>query len=173
MREHAIYDILETSTPCPYVIQSFLRTPEANFRPHLSGGTLDGRLRRSQNREVNTVTTVLRTEDRRLAERWTAELSAAVAWLESLDLAHGDLRPTNVLVDADDHLKLTDFGSAKPIGSVSYVRQCSPLGAPATRIATWGFWHLRAREGAVCDRVNGILYHPRFRAVWQSRAKPG
>lgn len=120
LREHAIYDILETSTPCPYVIQSFLRTPEANFLPYLSGGNLDGRLRRNQTREGNTVTAVLRREDRRLAERWTAELSAAVAWLESLNLAHGDLRPTNVLVDADDHLKLTDFGSAKPIGSVSY-----------------------------------------------------
>ena len=42
---------------------------------------------------------VLRVEDRRLVERWAAELSAAVAWLESLGLVHADLRPPNILFD--------------------------------------------------------------------------
>jgi serine/threonine protein kinase len=44
------------------------------------------------------------------------ELADAVACLESLGYAHGDINPRNVLVDDDDHLKLIDFDHACKIG---------------------------------------------------------
>ncbi|RSL73447.1 hypothetical protein CEP53_000717 [Fusarium sp. AF-6] len=52
-------------------------------------------------------------------ERWAAELSGAVAWLESLGLVHGDLRPENLLLDAGDHLKFADFDCVDKIGNDS------------------------------------------------------
>ena len=119
-RENAIYNVFETQSPCPYVMQSFLRNSEANFLPYLPGGTLENRLQHNQRRENGTVIEVLKIEDRRLIERWTAELCAAVTWLESLDLVHGDLRPANILIDAEDHFKLTDFDCTERIGTMSY-----------------------------------------------------
>lgn len=120
-RENKIYDELESRPPlCPHIIQSFLRNPEANFLPYLPGGTLENRLQRNQRQEEGINVEVVKIEDRHLIERWTAELCAAVAWLESLELIHGDLRPTNILIDAEDHFKLIDFDSTESIGTESY-----------------------------------------------------
>ena len=47
------------------------------------------------------------------------ELCWAAAWLEHLGYVHGDLRPNNLLLDGDDHLKLTDFDCAQKIGAPS------------------------------------------------------
>ena len=47
------------------------------------------------------------------------DLCGAVAWLESLGLVHGDLRPDNLLLDKGDHLKLVDFDCAEEIGTES------------------------------------------------------
>jgi serine/threonine protein kinase len=33
------------------------------------------------------------------------------AWLESRQYTHGDIRLSNLLLDSEDHLKLTNFGS--------------------------------------------------------------
>lgn len=46
-----------------------------------------------------------------------SELAQAVAFLESLNLAHGDLRPENILLDRN-RLKLSDFDCTAEIGSV-------------------------------------------------------
>ncbi|KAH9210563.1 hypothetical protein DL95DRAFT_393318 [Leptodontidium sp. 2 PMI_412] len=44
-------------------------------------------------------------------------LAEGVAWLESLGLAHGDLKPENVLVDGQDRAKIGDFDCTDFIGS--------------------------------------------------------
>ena len=44
------------------------------------------------------------------------DLAQAVAFLESLNLAHGDLRPENILLDGN-RLKLSDFDCTDEIGS--------------------------------------------------------
>lgn len=44
------------------------------------------------------------------------DLTQAVAFLESLNLAHGDLRPENILLDRD-FLKLSDFDRTAEIGA--------------------------------------------------------
>lgn len=118
--ENNIYDDLEKHEPCPHVIQSFLRLPNANFMPFLSGGSLQKRLESNQHlNDRHYFLSVLRLEPRSTVERWVAELSGAVAWLESLGLVHGDLRPENLLLDAGDHLKLVDFDCVDKIGSHS------------------------------------------------------
>lgn len=51
-----------------------------------------------------------------LRKAWLNDLAQAVAFLESLNLAHGDLRPDNILIDGDQ-LKLSDFDCTAQIGT--------------------------------------------------------
>lgn len=48
--------------------------------------------------------------------RWITQLASALAWIEGLGLVHGDLRPANILVTADDDIRLADFDASVPIG---------------------------------------------------------
>lgn len=120
VQENNIYDELEKHSPSPHEIQSFLRLPNANFMPFLSGGSLQQRLEANQHLDDrHNFVSVLKLEPMETVERWAAELSGAVAWLESLGLVHGDLRPENLLLDAEDHLKLVDFDCVDKIGKKS------------------------------------------------------
>ena len=51
-----------------------------------------------------------------LRKEWMNDLAQAVAFLESLNLAHGDLRPENVLLNRN-RLKLSDFDCTAEIGT--------------------------------------------------------
>jgi serine/threonine protein kinase len=51
-----------------------------------------------------------------LRKEWMNDITQAVAFLESLNLAHGDLRPENILLDRD-RLKLSDFDCTAEIGT--------------------------------------------------------
>lgn len=44
---------------------------------------------------------------------YAAEMVEMLAYLKELNIAHRDLKPDNILVNEDYHLKLTDFGTAK------------------------------------------------------------
>lgn len=48
--------------------------------------------------------------------RWILELTKALAWLETLGIVHGGLRPDNVLLDQQEHIKLCNFDNAVSVG---------------------------------------------------------
>ncbi|KAL4884143.1 hypothetical protein BJY04DRAFT_182950 [Aspergillus karnatakaensis] len=62
------------------------------------------------------VTKVEKLEPLPLRKQWMNDLAQAVAFLESLNLAHGDLRPENILLGRD-RLKLSDFDSTAEVGA--------------------------------------------------------
>jgi serine/threonine protein kinase len=99
--EQTIFDLLDR-TPCPHIVQTFLRCPDITFMESLKNGTLYERMSM-----VNTSRPIL---------QWMQQLSDAAACLESLGYAHGDISPRNILFDNNDQLKLVDFDHSLKIG---------------------------------------------------------
>lgn len=112
--------------PSLYIPQSIFRTSEVNFLPRMKM-SLHDRLWQNQALDGAKFVSVIRTEPIDKISLWTMEMTAAVAWLESIGLVHGDLRPTNVLLDEGDHIKLCDFDYSVPIGT-RYIGQIVPWG---------------------------------------------
>ena len=54
----------------------------------------------------------------RVALFYTCEVTLALEYLHDSGIVYRDLKPENVLIDADGHVKLTDFGFAKHIGEL-------------------------------------------------------
>ena len=159
--EYRIYDLLDNMPCCPNLIRSFYRVPSANFLQYLSGGTLDQRLRQHQIRDpVNDrVIRVKDYEPQSLTWRWMAELTDAIAWLESLGYVHGDIRPPNLLLDDSDHLKVIDFDNTAAVGSA--FDGCQPpyarvLGAEAAEDrGTFGHQGPRTEQFA----IGSVIYY--------------
>lgn len=107
-KENSFYDVLESHEPCPHILQSFLRTPVANFMALMP----DSLHFRYFSENPNAVAVIPEPT----ARRWAAQLCAAAAWLETLTYAHNDIRTPNMLIDSGDNLKLSDFDSALPVG---------------------------------------------------------
>ncbi|KAM0738006.1 hypothetical protein ACQRIT_007482 [Beauveria bassiana] len=82
-------------------------------------GSLEQRIYSNQIRDFRKshCIQVMRTEPTALIEQWATEVAGAIAWLESLGVVHGDLRPANILLDRLDHIKLADFDSVAKMGS--------------------------------------------------------
>ena len=71
--------------------------------PYVSGGELFSYLRSAG--RFNSSTTFF----------YSAEIVSALDYLHSLSVVYRDLKPENLLLDRDGHLKITDFGFAKRI----------------------------------------------------------
>ncbi|EZF25680.1 serine/threonine protein kinase [Trichophyton rubrum D6] len=99
--EIKIYEAFSTRPPCPSTVQCFYYTENGIFLEYMRDSTLSVRIQHNQVRDESTevVTKIEKLEPIALRKRWMNDLAQAVAFLQSLNLAHGDLRPENVLLD--------------------------------------------------------------------------
>lgn len=65
-----------------------------------------------------------------LAKFYLAEITLAIHALHSMNYAHRDIKPDNVLIDRLGHVKLADFGSAAKLGSKGLISSHMPVGTP-------------------------------------------
>lgn len=75
---------------------------------YIEGGELFSLLRKSQ-RFPNPV-----------AKFYAAEVVLALEYLHSHDIIYRDLKPENILLDRNGHVKITDFGFAKEVSTVTW-----------------------------------------------------
>ncbi|KAI9368427.1 protein kinase [Aspergillus egyptiacus] len=155
-RELAIYQIFSQTRPCPSIVQCFHLSDNGIFLEYMRDKSLSSRIQNNHIRDQQTmvVTKVEKLEPLALREEWMNDLAQAVAFLESLNLAHGDLRPENILLDRN-RLKLSDFDCTAEIGS-NYEACMAPYGrilnsseADQGECGTFGFLGPRTEQFAL------------------------
>ncbi|KAJ0419374.1 kinase domain-containing protein [Aspergillus carlsbadensis] len=117
-KELDIYKTFAQHPLCPSIVQCFLYSDKGIFLEYMRDYPLVVRIHNNHIRDprTRTVTKVEKLEPLALRKEWMNDLAHAVAFLESLNLAHGDLRPENMLLD-HDRIKLSDFDATAEIGS--------------------------------------------------------
>ncbi|CAL8099298.1 unnamed protein product [Calicophoron daubneyi] len=70
---------------------------------------------------------------------YLAELAEALIWLHEIGIVHQDIKPDNVLIDAEGHILLSDFGLSYvlPKGPGSTYSACAVGSVPIWHSADW------------------------------------
>jgi eukaryotic-like serine/threonine-protein kinase len=60
------------------------------------------------------------------------QIASALEFIHAKGVVHRDLKPENIMVDADDHIKLIDFGIAANVGSrrLTFAKFSQTMGTP-------------------------------------------
>jgi predicted Ser/Thr protein kinase len=87
--------------------------------------------------------------------RMIVDVCDAIAYLHEHAIAHRDLKPNNILVTTDGHVKLVDFGIAKVDTVAGMVASVSPVGQP-TMIMTPGYASPEQIAGGATDKRGDI-----------------
>ena len=82
---------------------------------YVCGGELFNRLRREGNVLNKLDDLKLGRFSNDVALFYLTEILLAFQYLHSMDIAYRDLKPENLLIDKEGHIKLTDFGFSKVI----------------------------------------------------------
>ncbi|KAI9040152.1 uncharacterized protein KD926_008597 [Aspergillus affinis] len=117
-KELKIYETFLQQPPCPSIVQFFLYADNGIFLEYMRDESLWFRIQSNHVRDEQTmiITKIERLEPSALRKKWMNDLAQAVAFLESPNLAHGDLRPEDILLDRNQ-LKLSDFDCTAEIGT--------------------------------------------------------
>ncbi|CAK7226027.1 hypothetical protein SCUCBS95973_006064 [Sporothrix curviconia] len=81
--ERAMLELMQKRPPHPNIIQALMSADDGICYPYMQ-----------DNLELFLDRGVLASDDQ--ASVWVAQIASAAAWLESMDLFHGDLRPPNI-----------------------------------------------------------------------------
>ncbi|CCE32190.1 uncharacterized protein CPUR_06050 [Claviceps purpurea 20.1] len=100
--EKSMHELL-MKHPHPNIVRCILCIPEGFFMERMEG-TLQARLDQDY------------APSNRTKARWITQLASALSWIEGLGFAHGDLRPANILLTANDNIRLADFDVSVKIG---------------------------------------------------------
>ncbi|KAJ6186855.1 hypothetical protein N7519_001763 [Penicillium mononematosum] len=118
LNEIQIYKAFSQHAACEFIVQCFYSTDGGIFLEHMRNGCLSARIQQNHTFDRTTwlVTHVDRLEPLYLRLAWMNDVTQAIAFLESLNLAHGDLRPGNIVLDGD-RIKVTDFDNSAAFGT--------------------------------------------------------
>jgi serine/threonine protein kinase len=114
--EQKIFQTLEKYSPIPYLIRCYYQRPQDTFLEFAPNGCIATLLNQYQERDGTQVLKVSQSLDLQNIHRWMRQLCLAAAGLEQTGLAHGDIRPGNMLLNADRNLKLSDLDRGMKIG---------------------------------------------------------
>lgn len=155
-----------------------------DFQVHLvtplaAGGPLT--VVKDHSKETNSAACQVVRPMSRLA-RLMQELAEALHYLHSMRLAHNDIKPDNILLTAEDHIMLVDFGVCQTITSGSPILYPPPPPAPARartsenvvsshQSASW------SSSSAVIDFITGEVHGrpppPRPPPLWSCQGQMG
>ena len=112
----------------PFIVMEFVR-----------GETLEEKIRRRAQLSVPQKLRLL------------VELCSGLAHAHQSGIIHRDVKPANLMVDQDDHLKILDFGIARVSGS-NRTRMVNPLESAApTQVGTLGYMSPEQTQGQGID----------------------
>ncbi|KAK8048250.1 protein kinase domain-containing protein [Apiospora phragmitis] len=150
--------------PHPYIVRCILCVPEGFFMERM-GATLQARIEHNSACEPPSTHT---------QARWIRQIASALSWIEGLGHVHGDLRPANILLTADDDIRVADFDASVKTGERLIVASepfckldgdfelphASPISeqfALASCIYTVRFGHIPLRELDAPSRVQKLI----------------